>query len=207
MRAREHIATRDLPPDAVHLLVDHWLPHADVPNGRAQHEVALVVHVEFVSPPEAKGDKTGIGPWAYDEVILQLTLVAVIDQVDPGVEGRILHLGVGGHVRPPLRGIIADEVVGPAGQLLPPHRPQGRLSPHEGHAQHRLGPRSPPRGFAMDGRFARWRLARRQHQDRPGGGEKEGVPGAAGEELHLGVGLAAVGLEGQGELAVGLTHR
>src|SRR2546426_7283636 len=139
----------------------------------------------------------GIRARAHDEVVLQLALVAVEDEVDPRVEVVVVHLGVGRYIGPPPGGIVADEVVGLAGELFLPHHAWFRVGAEENHAQD--GARSP---FAL---FQR-RLRIEQHgflplrwfgddQDCVVGGEKERVPGPAGEELPPRISLPAVSLE------------
>ncbi len=113
--ALEHVATRDVPPDAVDLLIDDGLPLADRCSGRVQHEVTLRIDLQFVGAPKAEQDPLGIGARADDEVVLQLPLVAVVDKVDSGIDVLVLHLRIRRDIGPPLRGIVADEVVGLAG--------------------------------------------------------------------------------------------
>ena len=60
----------------------------------------------------------GIGPRRNDEIVLELTLVAVIIQIDPGVNLLILDPGVGGDIREPRGGIVANEIVDRARQLV-----------------------------------------------------------------------------------------
>src|ERR1044071_7596582 len=52
------------------------------------------------------------------EVVFELALVAVVDEVDAVVDARVPDLRVVRHVRAPLRGVVADEVVALAGQRL-----------------------------------------------------------------------------------------
>ena len=53
-----------------------------------------------------------------DEVVLQLALVAVVEEIDPGIDSGVAHLGVSGNVAAPLGGVVADEVVGCAGERV-----------------------------------------------------------------------------------------
>src|SRR5438105_10650139 len=45
-------------------------------------------------------------------------LPILVDQIHAGIHRRIFDFGIGGHVRPPLLGVVAAEVVGLAGELL-----------------------------------------------------------------------------------------
>src|ERR1700730_12484730 len=73
--------------------------------------IASRIHFEFVGTLKAEHDAPRIGSWADDEVVLQLALVAVIGEVDAMVDVLVLHLGIRGHIGPPLVGSVANEVV------------------------------------------------------------------------------------------------
>ena len=60
----------------------------------------------------------GSAPGSDGEVVLQLLLVAVVHQVDAGVDVLVLDLAVVGDVGVPLAGIVADEVVAGAGERV-----------------------------------------------------------------------------------------
>jgi hypothetical protein len=46
---------------------------------QSQDKVALVVHRDLLGSVERQYDLRGIGAWCHDEVILKLTLIAVIN--------------------------------------------------------------------------------------------------------------------------------
>src|SRR5205814_1015179 len=95
MRVLEHVAALELCPDAVNLLVGDW--HSltyDFP-GCVQHELALCVDLQALRALEAEHDPIRIGSGRDHEVIFQLALVAVVDEIDTGIDRAIVDLGVG----------------------------------------------------------------------------------------------------------------
>ena len=46
-----------------------------------------------------------------DEVVFQLPLVAVVDEINAGVDVFVLHPGIGGNVGVPVVGVVADEII------------------------------------------------------------------------------------------------
>jgi hypothetical protein len=175
-------------------LVDDRLSLTDFAGGRVQHQIALGIHFKAVGALEGEDDPVGVGARAHNEVVLQLTLVAVIDEIDAGVEVVVPHLGIRGHIGAPLGGVVADEVVGLAGQFFQLHHARVGVSSQNDHSERR--PRRVSRFFELCSRvwcftFPRvFRLG--ENQDRLRGSEKECVRGTAGEELDLGIGLSGV---------------
>ena len=72
-----------------------------------------------------------VGTRRNDKVILKLPLIAVVDQVDAGINSFVLHFRVGRDIAAPLLRIVADEVVALAGQFI-----------HASHFGRRVGLRS-----------------------------------------------------------------
>jgi hypothetical protein len=71
----------------------------------------------------------GSAPGGEVEVVLQLLLaVAVEDQVDARVDLPILDLAVQRHVGAPLRGVVADQVVGASRLFVQPHQRRRRVA-------------------------------------------------------------------------------
>src|SRR5690349_962435 len=67
----------------------------------------------------------GIGPGGNREIVLELLLVAVIDELNARVQLLDLNAGEGGHPGPPTRSLVAYEIVDLAAQFsFPAH---GRL--------------------------------------------------------------------------------
>ena len=143
MRVREHVTTRDLLPDAADLLIDEGLVLADLAGGRVQHEVPLGIHFKVVGALDSEDDPVGVRARAYDDVVLQLPLGAVVDEVDAGVEVVVSHLGIRGHLCAPLGGGVADEVVRLAGQFFLSLHARLWVRADESDSEHRLrGPLS-----------------------------------------------------------------
>ena len=204
----EDVVAGNLDPAPGNLLIDDRLALADGPGRRVEHQVALGVDFESLCTLEAQRDAARIRGGAHDEVVLQLALVTVVHEVDARVEVLVVHPGVGRHIGPPARGIIADEIVGLAGQLLAPGHAYVGVGAEERHAER--GPRRRPRLCQLCLRALPFPSLRvfpgDEDQDRLGRGEQERVLGTAGEKPHLRIGLASVGLEGQRQLAEGPDH-
>ena len=150
-----------------------------------QHEVAPGVHFKSICPLEAEDDRVGVDVRAQHEVVLELAAGTVIDEVDAGVDAFVSHLGIRRHVRSPLCGIIADEVVRLPGRLLLSAHARLGVGAHESHAHHGLGTLCWP---------ARGRVESKDCLRRC---EKEDVAVSAGDELDLWIRLPAIGLEVQ----------
>ena len=208
LRAFQYVATFNLCPDAVHLLVDDGLMLAYGASRRVRHEFALGVDLQLVGALEAEHDFLRISSGGDDEVVFKLALVAVIDEVDPGIDVPVLDLGVGRDVGAPLRGIVADEVVRLSRELVEPgHQRRGRGT-HEVHADHvgnHLRSRRAPLAIVVPVSFS-IRVRPCEQEDHLAGGQIEAVAGTACEEANLRVRLAAIRLEVQGQLAVGFAH-
>ena len=116
---RQH---RELPDNrlaqAVLHLIDDRLLKRDFSICRGDRQVAIGVQFEFLRPRKLKPDGLRICPRRNDEVVLQLPLVAVIDQIDARVDGGVLYPGKGWHAAVPFGRVVADEVVGCAGEPI-----------------------------------------------------------------------------------------
>src|SRR5437867_137975 len=82
LRALQHIAASDFPPPILQVLVDLGPVLADRPDGRVQYEIALRIYLQPIGSLEAECDLRGVRAGGYDEVILQFTVVAVVDQIN-----------------------------------------------------------------------------------------------------------------------------
>ena len=127
---------------------------------------------------ESDGVRVGVG--SEVEVEFEAVVVAVEDRVDAGIDAAVLHRGVVGHIGVPLLRVVAEEVVGLAGELIAA-------------GERGLGCAEK---FEVDG--VGW-----EREDGFVAGEEEGVAAGVREELYAVVGLAGVGFEGDGEGGVG----
>ncbi len=116
--AFEQVAARNLLPGAIHLLVDDGLALADFAAGGLEDEVAPGIHLEAVGSLKGDPDHPGISPGGEDEVVFEPSLAAVVHEAHAGINIPVLNLRIGGNARAPGLGVVADEVVGRAGQLL-----------------------------------------------------------------------------------------
>ena len=91
-----------------------------VASGIVQHEVARGVDRRSLGALERQPVRRRVGTGLDDEVVLQLPLVAVVDDIDAGVDIQILNPTVVGDVGVPLRRVVAEEVVARAGLFVPP---------------------------------------------------------------------------------------
>ena len=90
----------------------------------------------MLSAAECEINGSGIGFRSDDEIKLQLTLLAVISEVNSGINIFISDAGILWNVALPLFRSISDVVVGPAGQLIYRRNLGGRVFPHNLHANH-----------------------------------------------------------------------
>ena len=67
---------------------------------------------------EGELDLIRIGARGDDQVVFELALVAVIGEVNAGIDVLVPDLGVGRDIRPPLLRVVAEEVIDDAGQRL-----------------------------------------------------------------------------------------
>ena len=143
---------------------------------RGDDQVALLVNLEGAAI-EGEGDAVGVGSGCEDEVVLELPVVAVIDEIDAGIDGAGAEALVGGEGCDPAGLIVTDVVVGGAGELV--------------HGGERFGGGAEPASFE-----ARSLEGIRDVRAVEQGGEALGV-GAEGSLFRP---LATVGLEGEGSL-------
>src|SRR5205085_3431636 len=84
---------------------------------------------------DTEADTAGIRAWRDREVILQLPLVAVVKEVDAGVDALVANAPVRRDVRAPLLRVIADEVVDLPRLRLSRRRPRPPVRAHELHPE------------------------------------------------------------------------
>ena len=181
------------------------------PLCHAHNQVAFLVETEFVRSLKAQPDGLQIGAWCDHEIVLQLSLVAIKDQIHAWIDVLVVHPGVRRYISVPLLRVIADQVVAAVGKFVlsddlrrgmrtqPLHAQNGRGRDRRvlclGDLRRHIGR---VRGPGLGG------LGQDQHGF--GGREKKGVAGAAGQVLNLAVGLPLVGFKTQGQFAVGFQY-
>src|ERR1019366_5724696 len=84
----------------------------------ADNQVAVSIESQPLGPSEAEFNLPGIGFRREHEVVLQLALVAVVNQVHPGIDLPILHSAKCRNIALPLGRIFADEVVALACEFI-----------------------------------------------------------------------------------------
>ena len=100
-----------------------------------EYQVATRVDFHLFGAFEAKLDKPGIRPGRHHEIVFQLTLIAIVDEVDARIHVTIFDLGIGGNVRAPLIRVITYEVVHLRRQLILSRYLRFLVGPDEPHAQ------------------------------------------------------------------------
>ena len=85
---------------------------------------------------ETQGNRLRIRSRRHHEVILQLSLLAVIDKIHAGIYILIPYLAVGGYVGLPQLAITATKIVGLARQFIYATDRGERVRAHEFHAKH-----------------------------------------------------------------------
>ena len=123
------------PLDPVHPLIDHWLfqPHGF--SGSTQHKIALRIDLGFLHALEAKRDDLGVCTRCNDKVEFQLILVAIVEDIHPGIDILIPNFGVHGNVGTPFFRVVANEVMTLAQKLIQPHDQRSRVRINEFHVQ------------------------------------------------------------------------
>ena len=133
-------------------MVDDWLVESDlIITNHMHYEVAIGIDSRLATAYcllltayssgtfDGEQNGTGVRPWRHHKVILQLSaLVAVINQVDAGINPLVFHPPVGRDVGAPLLGVVAKEVVGLAGQLCFSGYGSVGICSHQLQANHRV---------------------------------------------------------------------
>src|SRR5713226_7602755 len=167
-----------------------WVAQKDLTLGTTQHQVA-VFEAKFFRTFYSEPNLAWVRPRPKHEVVLEFALIAVVSQVHAGIDVGVTHPRILRNTAPPLRRIVAAEVVALAGQFILPKDLRLGVGAHELHAKHG--------GFF----FLRWQtsgggrvgsLVRNsaESQDCLGLREKQVVARASREELHLGIELSLV---------------
>ena len=146
--------------------------------GHVGDEVARGIDADAARSGKGQADPAGVGAWGDDEIVLAVAALAVVDQIDAGVDAFESHAPVRGDVADPAGGVGADEVVRAAFEGIERLNPRPRVRARQADTQ---------RGAGLE----------REH--RLGAGEQHGETIAAGEVGVMRIGLSAILLEEQRE--------
>src|SRR6267143_2069011 len=86
VRAFHHVAASDFAPHPINVLMDDGFVLTYGTAGRVHHELALGVYLQPLDAFEVEHDPLWVRSGCDDEVILELALVAVVDNVDAGID-------------------------------------------------------------------------------------------------------------------------
>src|SRR5262249_8215389 len=121
------------PSRAVHVLVDDGLALPQFPARHTQNQVAILIHADLFGAFKRQFDRLRIGVRRYDEVILELSLRAVVDQVHAGIDAFIPRLAEIPNAGTPTPRIAIENVVALASRLFqsgPTRRAVGAFQSH-----------------------------------------------------------------------------
>ena len=77
-----------------------------------------------------------IGTRRDPEVVLQLSLIPVVDEIDTRINLRVAHAAELGHIAPPLSRIVSDQIIAFSGERIRTHQLSVRASTRQFHPQH-----------------------------------------------------------------------
>ncbi len=202
LRPLDFVPALDLPARAVvRRLVDDGALHTHLSAADREDEApVLLIQLRALRAVELNLDAARVCSRCDVEIVFELSLVAVIDEVDARVDAGVMHLAIHGDARAPVGRVVADEVVQTARHLFAP-------------LDLRLGARArqthPQDAVALLPLTVRTLLpaAATQRQHGLVRREEHDVAVAAREEPHARVGLPAVGLELERQFAVSLGRR
>src|SRR5436309_2886807 len=101
---------------AVDLLISHGPVLADIAGGRVEDQVAVSVERHALRSLHCQPDAARVGSRRHVEVIFQLSVSAVVEQVDAGVHPAAAHPSEAVQAAPPAAGVITDEIARTAGK-------------------------------------------------------------------------------------------
>src|SRR6266404_95516 len=84
-------------------LVDHRLLHANLPG---DHFIARFLDAHLLGAFKVQAHARWIGAWSDGDVVLQLPLIAVVDDIDSRVDLAVLDARKAADAAPPLTRII-----------------------------------------------------------------------------------------------------
>src|SRR6266542_4095404 len=90
----------------------------DLASAGLQNEIAFGINRKVLSACESNPDLSRISAGSQTKVIFKLTLLAVINQINPRINSGVSHLSKSRNVGVPSALIIADQVIALALQRL-----------------------------------------------------------------------------------------
>jgi len=117
------------------VLIDRGSLLAEIPTGRGNDEIAVIVEPYAGRAAEGERDRVGAGAGRDDEIELEPLLVPVIDDIDPAIDAAELDFTVAADTGTPAVAIVARQVVGDAWQSATSSRPGAGVAADERHGQ------------------------------------------------------------------------
>src|SRR5206468_190861 len=105
------VAARNLHAMAAGLLIDDGRLQANFSVAGLEDEIATNVHSNVPSAFKRQLDRIRVGAWSDEEVVLELLLVAVVNEVHSGIDALVFDFPVPGNLRVPVPASVADDVV------------------------------------------------------------------------------------------------
>ena len=85
-----------------------------------QNQIAVRIDLKLLNAIELERDQSGARARRHHKIIFELPLIAVINQVDAGINILVTDLAKRRHASPPLARIVAQEIIHLGRQLLQP---------------------------------------------------------------------------------------
>ncbi len=108
---------------------------ADLAIAETEDQVAGIVAQNVTGAFDVECDTVRVGFGLNDEVVFKLPLIAVIDEIDAGIDTVVPDLGVSRDVGMPFRRVISEKVVHLAGELVDPRDASRGVGAGKLHAQ------------------------------------------------------------------------
>jgi hypothetical protein len=173
-RAREHVARGDRPSALGRGLIDVRRAVTHLAPSGVEHEVSGRVDGDALGVLDAQADAARIGARRDVEVVLEVSALAVVDEVDPRIDAFVAHVREARNARAPAASVGAAHVARNTGE---------RIEPDDARPLARAG------GCDTDVRA----IAAAEH--RVAVGKKQRAVARPRREAHARVGLPDVGLE------------
>jgi hypothetical protein len=116
-------------------LISDRLVKADLAAHGFQHQFSSRAQADVFHPCEFQHDRCWTGARMQDEVVFQLSVSAVINQIDSRIDILVLHLAKIGYVRAPPLGIASQEIAALAWEFVAPSNLRSRGRSHDTHGQ------------------------------------------------------------------------